>query len=115
MCLAVFSNVECHFMAMFAENDIVSEHVCQPTRKNFFDKDALRPLEKKAINFLVNEYLMANDYKLTAVTFAEENEEQVFDKNVFFQNDFSFRMTSFIFFISDTFQYTLILSLFYGT
>lgn len=39
--------------------------------------DSIRPLEKKALNFLVNEYLLSNNYKLTSVTFAEENEDQV--------------------------------------
>lgn len=37
---------------------------------------ALMPHEKNAINFLVNEYLLQNDYKMTSVTFAEENEAQ---------------------------------------
>ena len=37
----------------------------------------MKPLEKRAINFLVNEYLLYNDYKLSSVTFAEENEDQV--------------------------------------
>jgi len=37
----------------------------------------VRPLERKAINFLVNEYLLQNNYKLTSVTFSEENEDQV--------------------------------------
>lgn len=37
---------------------------------------ALMPHDKNAINFLVNEYLLQNDYKMTSVTFAEENEAQ---------------------------------------
>ena len=39
--------------------------------------DIIKPHEKRAINFLVNEYLLQYDYKLTSVTFAEENENQV--------------------------------------
>ena len=41
------------------------------------DTEGITPLEKKALNFLVNEYLLQADYKVTSVTFAEENEEQV--------------------------------------
>ena len=33
--------------------------------------------EKRALNFLVNEYMLMQDYKLTSVTFSEENENQV--------------------------------------
>ena len=39
-------------------------------------KDIL-PLELRAINYLVNEYLLDHHYRLTAITFSEENEEQV--------------------------------------
>lgn len=39
--------------------------------------DTIRTMEKKAINFLVNEYLLQINNKLTAVTFSEENEDQV--------------------------------------
>uniref|UniRef100_A0A2C9M1S2 LisH domain-containing protein n=1 Tax=Biomphalaria glabrata TaxID=6526 RepID=A0A2C9M1S2_BIOGL len=41
------------------------------------NSEAVTPLEKKALNFLVNEYLLQANYKVTSVTFAEENEEQV--------------------------------------
>ena len=41
------------------------------------DAVVIKPHEKRAINFLVNEYLLLHDYKLTSVTFAEENENQV--------------------------------------
>ena len=37
----------------------------------------IKPHQRRAINFLVNEYLLLHDYKLTSVTFAEENENQV--------------------------------------
>ena len=35
--------------------------------------------EKRAINFLINEYLLKQGYKLTSVTFSEENDNQDFD------------------------------------
>ena len=41
------------------------------------DNEPIRPYERRALNFLVNEYLLNNSYKLTSVTFAEENENQV--------------------------------------
>lgn len=31
------------------------------------------------MNFLVNEYLLANSYKLTSITFSDENEDQDFE------------------------------------
>ena len=34
----------------------------------------VRPFERRALNFLVNEYLLTNNYKLTSVTFGEEND-----------------------------------------
>lgn len=37
----------------------------------------IRPYEIRALNYLTNEYMLLNDYKLTSVTFAEENENQV--------------------------------------
>ena len=38
-----------------------------------------QPYERRAINFLVHEYLLQEDYKLTSVTFSEENANQDFD------------------------------------
>ncbi|CAL1537768.1 unnamed protein product, partial [Lymnaea stagnalis] len=43
------------------------------------ESDTITPVEKKALNFLVNEYLLQANYKVTSVTFAEENEEQDFE------------------------------------
>lgn len=40
---------------------------------------SLKPHEKRALNFLVNEYLLKNNYKLSSITFADENEDQDFD------------------------------------
>ncbi|XP_014225659.1 lisH domain and HEAT repeat-containing protein KIAA1468 homolog [Trichogramma pretiosum] len=39
----------------------------------------IRPHEKRALNFLVNEYLLANLYKLTSITFSDENDDQDFE------------------------------------
>ncbi|XP_076057124.1 RAB11-binding protein RELCH homolog [Oratosquilla oratoria] len=39
----------------------------------------LRPHEKRTLNFLINEYLVTNSYKLTAITFADENDDQDFE------------------------------------
>lgn len=50
----------------FDENGLNHNHV-----------NALLPHEKNAINFLVNEYLLLQNYKMTSVTFSEENESQV--------------------------------------
>lgn len=40
-------------------------------------EEIIKLLEKKALNFLVNEYLLLSNYKLTSVTFSEENGDQV--------------------------------------
>ncbi|XP_029838748.3 RAB11-binding protein RELCH homolog isoform X2 [Ixodes scapularis] len=42
-------------------------------------EDPLRPHERRAVNFLVNEYLLKQDYKLTSITFSDENEDQDFE------------------------------------
>lgn len=43
-----------------------------------FEKgEAIKPHESRALNFLINEYLLLQGYKLTAITFADENEDQV--------------------------------------
>ena len=39
----------------------------------------IKPHEKKFLNYLVNDYLMINGYKFTAVTFSDECDEQNFD------------------------------------
>lgn len=45
--------------------------------KSDVTNEAVRPHEQRALNFLVNEYLLRQGYKLTAVTFSEENNDQV--------------------------------------
>lgn len=42
--------------------------------------NSIKPHERRAINYLINEYLMANNYKLTSITFCDENTEQDFDQ-----------------------------------
>ncbi|XDV47382.1 hypothetical protein PO909_017035 [Leuciscus waleckii] len=42
-------------------------------------QEPIRPLEKRALNFLVNEYLLKNEYKLTSITFSDENDDQDFE------------------------------------
>nr|CAB3258802.1 lisH domain and HEAT repeat-containing protein KIAA1468 [Phallusia mammillata] len=43
------------------------------------ETEEAKPLEIRAINHLVNEYLTDHQYKLSAITFADENEEQDFE------------------------------------
>ncbi|XP_034562060.1 RAB11-binding protein RELCH homolog isoform X3 [Notolabrus celidotus] len=61
-----------------AESEVPSQE-----RKNFKSspeiQEPIRPLEKRALNFLVNEYLLKNEYKLSAITFSDENDDQDFE------------------------------------
>lgn len=41
------------------------------------NSDGIKPHEQRALNFLINEYLLTHGYKLTSITFADENENQV--------------------------------------
>lgn len=40
----------------------------------------IKPHEKRALNYLINEYLMENNYRITSITFCDQNTEQDFDK-----------------------------------
>ncbi|XP_025114881.1 lisH domain and HEAT repeat-containing protein KIAA1468-like isoform X4 [Pomacea canaliculata] len=62
-----------------AESEIVTPNRQKKEDLGNKQDDNIRPLEKKALNFLINEYLLSNNYKLTSVTFAEENEDQDFE------------------------------------
>ncbi|XP_069469768.1 RAB11-binding protein RELCH isoform X3 [Ambystoma mexicanum] len=42
-------------------------------------QEPIKPLEKRALNFLVNEYLLQNNYKLTSITFSDENDDQDYE------------------------------------
>lgn len=39
--------------------------------------EPMKAYEQRAINFLVHEYLLTHGYRLTSITFADENTEQV--------------------------------------
>lgn len=39
--------------------------------------EPIKPHEQRALNFLVNEYLLLHGYKLTSITFSDENDNQV--------------------------------------
>ncbi|XP_075226057.1 RAB11-binding protein RELCH homolog [Lycorma delicatula] len=41
--------------------------------------EQIKPHEQRALNFLINEYLLMHGYKLTSITFADENENQDFE------------------------------------
>jgi len=57
---------------------LISEREEHLTNENSdSSNDAVRPHEQRALNFLVNEYLLRQGYKLTAVTFSDENNDQV--------------------------------------
>ncbi|XP_031138033.1 RAB11-binding protein RELCH homolog isoform X6 [Sander lucioperca] len=61
-----------------AESEVTSQE-----RKNFKSspeiQEPIRPLEKRALNFLVNEYLLKHDHKLSSITFSDENDDQDFE------------------------------------
>lgn len=48
-----------------------------PLHLSSLPQEPIRPLEKRALNFLVNEYLLKNEYKLSSITFSDENDDQV--------------------------------------
>ena len=39
----------------------------------------IRGHEQRALNFLVNEYLLSHSYRLTAITFSDENSAEDFE------------------------------------
>ncbi|XP_074035175.1 RAB11-binding protein RELCH homolog isoform X2 [Leptinotarsa decemlineata] len=61
--------------------------VATESETNSCDKDnsrninigGIKPHEQRALNFLINEYLLLHSYKLTSITFADENQNQDFD------------------------------------
>uniref|UniRef100_K1PHE9 Uncharacterized protein n=1 Tax=Magallana gigas TaxID=29159 RepID=K1PHE9_MAGGI len=62
-----------------AENELGSTEQVNEGVVTLGQEEAIKPMDKKAINFLINEYLLLQNYKLTAVTFSEENEDQDFE------------------------------------
>ncbi|XP_011695145.1 PREDICTED: lisH domain and HEAT repeat-containing protein KIAA1468 homolog isoform X2 [Wasmannia auropunctata] len=49
------------------------------SEKNLTTELPIKPHEQRALNFLINEYLLARSYKLTSITFSDECEEQDFE------------------------------------
>eukprot|EP00092_Neocalanus_flemingeri_P000947 GFUD01001010.1.p1 GENE.GFUD01001010.1~~GFUD01001010.1.p1 ORF type:complete len:1137 (+),score=328.05 GFUD01001010.1:129-3539(+) len=52
---------------------------CNTAEDNEEDEVAIKPYEKKSLNFLVNDYLIRNGFKFTAITFSDECDGQDFD------------------------------------
>ncbi|KAH9630467.1 hypothetical protein HF086_017005 [Spodoptera exigua] len=55
------------------------ESTLDKSSRDLSDQRSLKPHEKRALNFLINEYLLLQDYKLTSITFSDENPEQEFE------------------------------------
>ena len=62
-----------------AETELSSPDTATEKPGNVSQDEPVRAYEKRAINFLLNEYLLKNNYKLTSVTFSEENDSQDFE------------------------------------
>lgn len=60
------------------ENEVPLQE-CKNYKSSPEIQEPIKPLEKKALNFLVNEYLLKNNNKLTSITFSDENDEQDFE------------------------------------
>lgn len=72
MCIfvVVFSVVYCDYVATETDS-------CTSPDLQVLSDDQIKPHEQRALNYLVNEYLLQNNYRLTSITFADENENQV--------------------------------------
>lgn len=62
-------------LTMATEHEGLSPKVSS-RKASVVEGEAVMPHERNAINFLVNEYLLSQNYKMTSVTFSEENGEQ---------------------------------------
>lgn len=60
-------------------DNVFEAHEIKPNSKQSI-KQSIKPHERRAINYLINEYLMAINYKLTSITFCDENADQDFEK-----------------------------------
>lgn len=58
------------------ENVITNDQIIE---RNINADIPIKPHEQRSINFLVYEYLLTNLYKLTSITFSDENENQDFE------------------------------------
>ncbi|MEE6465273.1 hypothetical protein FKM82_006507 [Ascaphus truei] len=65
-------------LTLAAEND-VPLHEGNNYKSSPEIQEPIKPLEKRALNFLVNEYLLQNNNKLTSITFSDENDDQDFE------------------------------------
>lgn len=71
------STTHCYLVENSNSPEIQSEKTDTANSSSDISADTIKPHQRRAINFLVNEYLLLHDYKLTSITFAEENENQV--------------------------------------
>lgn len=62
-----------------AETELPSPENVTESMANLTEDEPVQSYEKRALNFLINEYLLKNNYKLTSVTFSEENVIQDFE------------------------------------
>ncbi|XP_044149056.1 RAB11-binding protein RELCH isoform X2 [Bufo gargarizans] len=65
-------------LTLASENEVPLQE-CKNYKSSPEIQEPIKPLEKKALNFLVNEYLLKNNNKLTSITFSDENDEQDFE------------------------------------
>lgn len=72
----------------FVESD---NYAGEDLKINKYD-DRIKPHEQRVLNFLVNEYLMQHNYKLTSITFADENENQVNYNILSYMHDIFFNL-----------------------
>lgn len=64
-------------MFYFLESEVSTPD--KGSEKHGLFEHPIKPHEQRALNFLVNEYLLANSYKLTSITFSDENDNQDFE------------------------------------
>lgn len=73
--IIIFSQNTIPYEVIFTESEILTPDAegClkQPC------SDPIKPHEQRALNFLINEYLLMYGFKLTSITFSDENENQV--------------------------------------
>ena len=62
-----------------AETELPSPDNVNESMGNLTEDEPVQSYEKRALNFLINEYLLKSNYKLTSVTFSEENAVQDFE------------------------------------
>ncbi|XP_071784644.1 RAB11-binding protein RELCH homolog [Asterias amurensis] len=62
-----------------AESEVPSPIHTKKTAEGIIAEETMKPLERRALNYLTNEFLLHHGYRLTSITFCDENEEQDFD------------------------------------